>query len=109
MRLSPQDPQIFGMQTAMALAHLVAGRYEEALSWAEKAIGLQSNFFVALCVAAAAGALAGRIGEAERALARLRQLRPALRVSDAMNILPFRHAKHVEKLAHGLRMAGLPE
>jgi TolB-like protein/class 3 adenylate cyclase len=109
MRLSPQDPQIFGMQTAMAFAHLVAGRYEEALSWAEKAIGLQSNFFVALCVAAAAGALAGRIGEAERALTRLRQLKPALRVSNARSILPFRRAEHVEKLTQGLRMAGLPE
>ena len=32
MRLSPQDPQIFAMQTATALAHFFAGRDDEALS-----------------------------------------------------------------------------
>ena len=109
MRLSPQDPQIFGMQTATAFAHLIAGRFEEALSWSERAIGLQHNFFIAICVAAAAGALAGRAVEAERALARLRRLKPALRVSDAGSLLPFRRAEDVKKLADGLRRAGLPE
>jgi len=32
MRLSPQDPQILSMQNAIACAHIVAGRYAEALS-----------------------------------------------------------------------------
>ena len=38
MRLSPQDPQSFSIQTAIACAHLVAGRYEDALSAAEVAM-----------------------------------------------------------------------
>ncbi|MFX9228085.1 hypothetical protein ABTN63_18860, partial [Acinetobacter baumannii] len=29
MRLSPLDPSLYSMQTAMALAHFVAGRYDE--------------------------------------------------------------------------------
>ena len=36
MRLSPFDPLTFAMQGMMALAHICAGRYEEAADWAEK-------------------------------------------------------------------------
>ena len=38
MRLSPHDPQIFGMQSAIAAAHFFAGRCDEALPWAEMSI-----------------------------------------------------------------------
>ena len=43
MRLSPVDSLMFMMQTAMAFAHFIAGRYDEAYAWAEKA--LQRNPF----------------------------------------------------------------
>ncbi len=36
MRLSPLDPEMFRMQAGMAFAHLLAGRFDEASSWAEK-------------------------------------------------------------------------
>ena len=41
---SPVDSLMFMMQTAMAFAHFIAGRYDEAYAWAEKA--LQRNPFV---------------------------------------------------------------
>ena len=37
MRLSPLDPEMYRMQAGTALAHLFAGRFDEASSWAEKA------------------------------------------------------------------------
>jgi tetratricopeptide (TPR) repeat protein len=37
MRFSPLDPEMFRMQAGMAIAHLFAGRFESASSWAEKA------------------------------------------------------------------------
>src|SRR5678815_3866461 len=37
IRLSPNDPIIFNSYQALSLAHMVAGRYEEALSWADRA------------------------------------------------------------------------
>ena len=89
MRLSPQDPQMFGMQVATAWAHFFAGRYEEALSWAQTAVREQPNFFIALCVAAASAALGGKPDEAREAMARVRQLNPALRMSNLDEILPF--------------------
>jgi adenylate cyclase len=109
MRLSPQDPQMFAMEIAIAVAHLFAGRPEEALSWAEKAVQERSNFFVGTCVAAASGALAGKLTQAEKAMIRLRQLNPALRISNLKDMQPFRRPEHLTRLAEGLRIAGLPE
>ena len=36
MRLSPLDPEMYRMQAGMAVAHLFAGRFDEASSWAAK-------------------------------------------------------------------------
>jgi TolB-like protein len=109
MRLSPQDPQVFTMQTATAFAHFFAGRPEEAFSWAERAVRMQSNFYVAVCIAAASGALAGKRAEAEKAMVRLRQINPALRISNLEHLLPIRRPEDLGRLAEGLRKAGLPE
>jgi tetratricopeptide (TPR) repeat protein len=109
MRLSPQDPQVFGMQVATAFGHFFAGRYAEALSWAEAALREQPNFFLATCVAAASGALAGRHAEAEKAMARLRQLNSTLRVSSLKDLIPIRRPEDFDRWAEGLRIAGLPE
>ena len=109
MRLSPQDPQIFNAQAAMASAHFLAGRYAEALSWAEMAVREQPNHFIANCMAAASSALAGRIPEAQKAMARLRQLDPDLRMSDLRDLFPIRRAEDFARWADGMRSAGLPE
>ena len=37
MRLSPLDPHTIAMQAGTAFAHFLAGRYDEASSWTEKA------------------------------------------------------------------------
>jgi TolB-like protein/class 3 adenylate cyclase len=109
MRLSPQDPQTFAMQSATAWGHFIAGRYDEASSWAESALREQPNFFVATCIAAASGALASRPDEAEKAMARVRQLNPALRLSNLKDLLPFGRQEDFDRWADGLRKAGLPE
>jgi tetratricopeptide (TPR) repeat protein len=109
MRLSPQDPQMFGMQIATAHGHFFAGRYAEALSWAESAVREQPNFFIGLCVAAAGGALAGRQVEAEKAMTRLRELNPNLRMSNLKDLLPIRRPEDFARWAEGMRKAGLPD
>jgi TolB-like protein len=109
MRLSPQDPQMFAMQTVTAFAHFFAGRHDQALLWSEAAMREKSNFLLATCVAAASGALAGKLPEAEKAMGRLRQLDPALRLSNLKDLLPFRRPQDFDRWAEGLRKAGLPE
>jgi hypothetical protein len=109
MRLSPQDPTMFGMRIATAHGHFFAGRYAEAMSWAENAVREHPNFFMGLCVVAAAGALAGRQEDAETAMARLRELNPSLRMSNLKELVPIRRSEDFERWAEGMRMAGLPD
>jgi tetratricopeptide (TPR) repeat protein len=87
----------------------LASRYDEAASWAERALVDNPNFYPALRMAAASHALAGRLEQARNAIARLRQLDPALRISHLKQILPLRRADDLARYAEGLRMAGLPE
>jgi tetratricopeptide (TPR) repeat protein len=107
MRLSPQDPQIFSMLSAIACAHFIAGRYVEALSWAETARRERPNFVLSTCVAAASAALADRLDEAQKAMAHLRTFAPALRISNVASVGVFLQPDDFAKLTDGLRKAGL--
>jgi TolB-like protein/class 3 adenylate cyclase len=109
MRLSPLDPTSFRTLGAVALAHFVAGRYDEASLWAEKALQERPNFLPAIRDLAASRALAGRDGEAQAAMARLREIAPAMRVSTVKEWQPFRRPDDLARLEDGLRKAGLPE
>ena len=53
MRLSPLDPLIFVAQSGIAVAHFFAGRYDEASSWAEKALREQPELLP--CIAHCCG------------------------------------------------------
>jgi hypothetical protein len=55
-------------------------------------------------------AMAGRPEQAHKAVARLRELSPTLRVSNLKDVLgPYRRAEDVARYEEGLRQAGLPE
>ena len=54
--------------------------------------------------------LAGRPEQAYKAAARLRQLYPALRVSNLKDVLgPYRRAEDPSRYEEGMRQAGVPE
>ena len=82
MRLSPVDPRMFDMQAGMASGYFIAGRYEEACAWSDKAIGNQSKYGPALRVGVASHALAGRTERAQKLVALLRAADPSLRISN---------------------------
>jgi Flp pilus assembly protein TadD len=110
MRLSPRDPLMFTMQGVTAFAHFFAGRYEEATSWAEKAFWERPNILATLRVAAASYALAGRLEEARKAVARALELDPDMRLANLKDRIGiFRHSEDYAKYADALRTAGLPE
>jgi tetratricopeptide (TPR) repeat protein len=109
MRLNPLDSLLYGMQNGTAAAYFLAGRYEEASSWAEKALREQPNYLPAIRMAAASYALAGQLAEAQKTMMRMRQIDPALRVSDLKNLVPFRRQQDSARYVDGLRKAGLPE
>jgi TolB-like protein len=108
-RLSPLDPFIHHRQGATALAHLCAGRYDEACMWSEKSLQGGPNYAPWHRIAAASNALVGRIEKAHKFAARLRQLDPGFRVSSLKDYLPFRRPEDLARYEDGLRKAGLPE
>jgi TolB-like protein len=109
MRLSPLGPDMYRMEVGTAMAHLLAGRTEDALSWAERASVHRSDHAFPISIFAAIYARAGRGNEARLAIQQLRQLDPALRLSHLKEWLPFQRPQDLENFADALREAGLPE
>ena len=109
MRLSPLDPSL-RTPSGTAHAHFFLGRYDEAASWAAMALQDNPSFQTGLRIGAASNAMAGRLEQAHKSVARLRQLNPALRISNLKDVLPpIRRAEDLSRLEEGLRQGGLPE
>ena len=97
------------MQVGTGFAHLLSGRFDDASAWAEKAFREDPNYMPAAAIMAASHGLAGRPEEARQAMERLRQIDPALRISNLKDWFPVRRPEHFSIWAEGLRKAGLPE
>jgi TolB-like protein len=100
-----------GMREAMAHACFFLGRYEEAVSWAERELQGDPDTHVALRIGAASAACAGNIDVAQRLGRHLLSVDPTFRVSRlARDYLgPYQKPEFVTMYAEGLRKAGLPE
>jgi adenylate cyclase len=109
IRLSPLDPHIFRAYGGLALAHVLAGRYDEAIKWAQEALRVRPNFIAGMRELAAAHALAGHMEEAKKAMAGFREVFPAMRVSTVKDWMPLRRPEDLKRMEDGLRLAGLPE
>jgi hypothetical protein len=98
MRPRHCDTEKYRMQDGMAVAHLFAGRFDTASSWAEKSFGNSPSFALVLNIVAASQALAGRMDEARRAMKHHCWLYPALRLSNLGGVAPdsaARKSRHV--------------
>jgi TolB-like protein len=110
MRLSPLDPFLFGMQCGIAFAHFFAGRYIEAVSWAERAFReAPPSFLGPIALLAASHALAGQKEKARQAAALLLQRDRTRTVGVEMDRLAHRRPEDLARYEEGLRLAGLPE
>jgi tetratricopeptide (TPR) repeat protein len=110
VRLSPVDPLLYLCLNGIAQAHFMAGRYDDALAWAERAVSEQPNYLTAYRLQPPAYALSGRMDEARRAMAELRRLAPQMRLSNVGDwMAPYRRGEDVARWVEGLRLAGLPE
>ena len=109
MRLSPVDPLFFMMQAALAMAHFIAGRDDEAFAWAEKAAQRNPFFAAAAWTAAASAANLGRSEDAAKYVARLRQIDPGVTIPTIEERLSLRRPQDRARLIDSLRKAGLAE
>jgi TolB-like protein len=109
IRLSPVDPLRRGFTLGLALAHLVAGRYEEALEWADQTLGEEPRHRPAIRNKVASYAHLGRIEEAREWLGRLLDLEPGLTIAGFKALAPHFPPEILDVFVDGLRKAGLPE
>lgn len=110
IRLSPLDPWLMAMRAGTAYGHFFSDRYEEAASWAAMALQCSPDYRPGLRITAASNAMAGRPEQAQKAVVRLRELSPMLRLSNLKDAIgPYRRAEDVARYEEGLRQAGLPE
>jgi tetratricopeptide (TPR) repeat protein len=84
------------------------GAYDEASSWADKAVHDNPNYLIVNCIAAASHALAGHREKAAQAISRMLQIDPSLRISKIKELFPLRRPSDLAKYEQGLREAGLP-
>jgi adenylate cyclase len=109
MRLSPRDPLIFHTLNGTAWSHFFAGRSDEALSWAERALRESPNCKPALRISAASQALLGRMEDARLTIGRMSQIDSEFRVRDLTKVAPFRRPDDLARFEEALRKAGLPD
>jgi DNA-binding SARP family transcriptional activator/TolB-like protein len=104
-QLSPFDPLQFAMLAARALAHLRLDEREQAAEWAVKATARSNAHGHIFAIAAECLALADRLDQARRLVARLRERRPGYSVDDLLRA--FRFSAETERLLrHGARRIG---
>jgi len=109
LRLSPLDPRLFLPQSGMAYALFFAGRYEDGLSWATRAMQSQSNFPGAQRTLMANLAMTGRVAEARRICDAVLKTDPTFCISGITKRTPLRRPEDIERLGQAYRMAGVPE
>jgi adenylate cyclase len=108
LRLSPLDPHIFVPHTALVLAHYVGGEYDEAARWGRKAREENPQYTANLRLLAASLAAAGNAEEAREVGRALLVVQPAFQVSRFVDAYAIRDPGRRDRLAHHLRLAGLP-
>ena len=108
-RLSPFDPYTFVFGSNMALAHLAARRFEQAIEWADRALSDQPRMVAAMRVKVVAFAHLGHLDEARAELSRLLAIDPKLTIARHREFLHVVAPEVLELVVTGLRLAGLPE
>jgi len=108
LRLSPFDPMNFNAFIGMGGAHFVAGRYADAVFWMEKGLLDRPSATWAYRNLVPALSLSGRRNEAQVCLARLLDEYPDLTISKVLSALVYEQPT-LDRMAEGLRMAGMPE
>ena len=108
MRLSPLDSEMFRMQTGIAMAHLIARRFDAACAWAEKAHRDVPIFVLSAAAIAASSAHAGRMDEARRAM-RITQVQSrACGLPPSTQWLPFNGRKISRRSRTACERRGCP-
>jgi adenylate cyclase len=110
IQLSPYDPQRWAFLSYRALAHLLAGEFDHAVEWAQKATRVPNCHFWPFAHRVSALGHLQRAAELPGAVAELLQRKPEFSCSFARERLFYlRNPEHIARYVQGLRSAGLKE
>ena len=107
--MSPFDPYSAFYAGNIALAHLVARRFELAIEWADRALHDQPRLASVMRFKAVALAHLCRLDEARAELGRLLAIGPKLTIAGFREVVHFMAPEVLELYVTGFRLAGLPE
>lgn len=107
LRLSPRDQFNWLWHYLMGFALFVAGRYEEALAWADTSLRENSGVPGAYRVRAVCLSQLGRIDEAKAALGEFLRLSPDATVTSTMAQVPLKRPEDIKRYINALKQAGL--
>jgi len=108
IRLSPLDPHSWDFAAGLAFAHLLAGRYEDAIEWAERSLRELPYFPPTIRIMVISCAHLDRIAEARTWLERLLALQPGLTIAN-VRASPVYSPELQSVRIEGFRKAGMPE
>jgi adenylate cyclase len=109
MRISPLDPGMSAFIVGAGFAHLVSGRYDEALVAAQRAVQESPNFASSHRLMLMVLGHLGRIEEAKLAARRMLELAPNFTVSRYLSVSPFMDPEFRKRAAAIYRAAGVPK
>ncbi|SMX47907.1 LuxR C-terminal-related transcriptional regulator [Maliponia aquimaris] len=107
IRMNPRDPSIFFRFSGLALAHYVAGDFEHAILWAERAIHRMPRWYLAHFLLAASHVALARPEQARAAATACRAVLPGISVRDAER-MPLKDAARMREFRERLRASGFP-
>jgi adenylate cyclase len=108
LRHSPFDPLIWLPYIGLAYTHFFCGRFEQAISAADRALQGNPRFSVPAFLKTAALARLGREAEAAASARRLLELQPGFTIASLVDSA-FTSPERLAMLAEALRQAELPE
>lgn len=108
VRISPLDPLKSMFTVGLGAAHMLAGRYEQALAAAQQAVQESPNYAMGQRLLVANLGFLGRMDEARTAARRMLELIPAFTVFKYLSVAPYQSAEFRRKSAEIYRSAGVP-
>ena len=104
----PRMPLNYVFMGTIAYGQFIAGRFAEAVDWAQRSDQQAADMMITLLVLASAAHHAGQAQLAAGTVARMVAIEPGINLGE-LRRQPFRNADHWQLFVDGLRDAGIPE
>lgn len=110
MRLSPLDPLGYWFKTGLTIAHMLAGRFEEAMKWVDETLREQPRLAAAVRFKTSLCGHLDRVEEGQRCVRDLLTLYPGATIRRFERYYaPMNVPEAAAVVLEGWRKAGVPE